>query len=76
MGPGEASNVFLLTPEIPLDPTHMLEITKLILCRQEPNGSHDGVANSGSGATVSQVSRQADKVVNKPSNMMSNVVAA
>lgn len=58
MGPGEASNVFLLTPEIPLDPTHMLEITKLILCRQEPNGSHGGVANSGSGATVSQVSRQ------------------
>jgi hypothetical protein len=61
VGPREASNFLQLVPETAsrdlIDPTHMLEITETILCCHEPNRSHGGVANSGPGATVSQVSR-------------------
>ena len=61
VGPREASNFLQRVPETAsrdfIDPTHMLEIREMILCCHEPNRSHGVVANSGPGATVSQVSR-------------------
>ena len=65
-GPGNASNFLQFVPETGLrdlvDPTHMLEITKLILCRQEPNRSHSGVRSRSNHFPGVQT-----LVVNKPS---------